>query len=86
MKSEEYFTAEDARVVSNEVCAKQQKEKLDWIYKLITKACYHGKHFVTFSNTSIEEATRKFLEDKGFKVSHFSGDQLEPAEYTTISW
>lgn len=83
---ETYFTAEDARRVSEEVAKNKTSEQLDWIYKLINNARFDGKRSVTFSNKTLLVSTKEFLERKGFKVTHFYGDQRDPADDTTISW
>ena len=81
-----YFSAEDARRVSEEISKNKTNEQLDWIYKLINDARFDGKRSVTFSNKKLFESTKNFLEGKGFKVTHFYGDQRDPADDTTISW
>ena len=81
-----YFSAEDARRVSNEISTGQMHEQLDWIYKLINEARFDGKREVTFSNKTLFESTKDFLKSKGFKISYFYGDQRDPADDTTISW
>ena len=43
---ERYFSAEDARRVSNEISTGQMHEQLDWIYKLINEARFDGKREV----------------------------------------
>lgn len=83
---QKYFTAEEARQVSNEISTGQMHEQLDWIYKLINEARFDGKREVTFSNKTLFESTKDFLKSKGFKISHFSGTQWDPADDTTISW
>ena len=81
-----YFSAKDARRVSEEVSKNKTNEQLDWIYKLINDARFEGKRSITFSNKKLFESTKDFLEGKGFKVTHFYGDQRDPADDTTISW
>ena len=83
---DKYFSAEDARKVSDEVIKGKVESELDWIYKLINEARFEGKRAITFSNKSIFGSTKEFLESKGFKVTHFYGDQRDPADDTTISW
>lgn len=68
-----YFSAEDARRVSNEISTGQMHEQLDWIYKLINEARFDGKREVTFSNKTLFETTKDFLKSKGFKISYFFG-------------
>jgi hypothetical protein len=83
---QKYFTAKEAREVSGQVNSNLMKDELDWIYGLINEARFIGKYEVTFSNKTLMKATSEFLKTKGFKISHFSGDQREPADDTTISW
>jgi hypothetical protein len=83
---EKYFSANEAREVSNEIANHLMNEELDWIYGLINKARFDGKYEVTFSNKTLRKSTKEFLTSKGFKISHFYGDQRDPADDTTISW
>lgn len=83
---DKYFSAEDARRVSDEVRKNKTNEQLDWIYKLINDARFNGKRSITFSNKTLYESTTEFLKNKGFKITHFYGDQRDPADDTTISW
>ena len=83
---QKYFTADEARQVSDEISFNKTKEELDWIYKLINDARFDGKRSITFSNKSLMKSTKIFLENKGFKISYFYGDQRDPADDTTISW
>ena len=62
------------------------KDELDWIYGLINEARFDGKHEITFSNKTLMMSTSEFLKLKGFKISHYSGCQWDPADDTTISW
>ena len=86
MDNQNYFTAEEAREVSDSVNSKMFEDELNWIYKLIDDARFKGLHAVTFSNQTLMSATIKFLKAKGFKISHFSGTQWDPADDTTITW
>lgn len=83
---QKYFTADEARQVSDEINSERMKEELDWIYNLINEARFEGKHEVTFSNKTLMKSTTEFLKGKGFKISYFYGDQRDPADDTTISW
>jgi len=83
---QKYFTAKEAREVSNEIASNKMNEELDWIYSLINKARFEGKHEVMFSNKSLMKSTKEFLKAKGFNISHFTGCQWDPADDTTISW
>jgi len=85
-EKQKYFTAEEARQVSDEVNSESMKRELDWIYNLINNARFDGKHSITFSNKTLMLSVIKFLKSKGFEISHFSGSQWEPADDTTISW
>ena len=83
---EKYFTAKEAREVSDAINSESMKHELDWIYELINNARFKGEHEVTFSNKTLMKATTEFLKGKGFKISYFYGDQRDPADDTTISW
>lgn len=83
---QKYFTAEEAREVSDEINSGRMKEELNWIYNLINEARFEGEHSITFSNKTLMKATSEFIKSKGFKISHFSGTQWDPADDTTISW
>lgn len=83
---QKYFTAEEARQVSNEINSENMNRELDWIYDLINNARFEGEHSITFSNKTLMKATSEFIKAKGFKISHFSGTQWDPADDTTISW
>jgi hypothetical protein len=83
---QKYFTAEEARQVSDEVNSESMKHELDWIYNLINEARFNGDHSITFSNKTLMKATSEFIKAKGFKISYFSGTQWDPADDTTISW
>ena len=83
---QKYFTAEDARLVSDEINSENMKKELNLIYDLINNARFEGKHSITFSNKTLMKATSEFIKSKGFKISHFSGTQWDPADDTTISW
>mgnify|MGYP007012483038 CR=1 FL=1 len=83
---QKYFTATEAREVSNEISSNQMTEELDWIYKLINEARFNGKYEITFSYKTLRKSTKEFLKSKGFKISYFFGDQRDPADDTTISW
>ena len=81
-----YFSAEDARKVSAEVSNQLRNRELDEIYKKIDSARFNGKTSVTFVNKKFMDDTVNFLKNKGFKVTHWYGDQRDPANDTTISW
>lgn len=83
---QKYFSASEAREVSNEIANNLMNEELDWIYELINEARFDGKREVTFSNKTLRKSTKEFLISKGFKISYFYGDQRDPADDTTISW
>lgn len=83
---QKYFTAKEAREVSDEINSGRMKDELDWIYGLINEARFEGKHEITFSNKTLMKSTAEFLKAKGFKISYFFGDQRDPADDTTISW
>ena len=83
---QKYFTAEDARQVSDEINSENMKKELNWIYDLINNARFEGEHSITFSNKTLMKSTSEFIKAKGFKISHFSGTQWDPADDTTISW
>lgn len=86
MNDKKYFSAEEAREISDAINSDKLKDELDWIYNKIDVARFEGKHEITFSNKTLMKATNEFLKAKGFKISHFSGTQWDPADDTTISW
>lgn len=81
-----YFSAEDARRISNEISTGQMHQQLDWVYNKINEARFNGKRSITFSNKTLFESTIDFLKSKGFKIEYFFGDQRDPANDTTIYW
>lgn len=81
-----YFSAEEARKVSEEISNGNMYKQLDWIYSLINDARFDGECKITISNKTLYNSTKEFLKSKGFKISHFSGTQWDPADVTTISW
>lgn len=83
---QKYFTAEEARQVSDEINSENMKKELNWVYDLINNARFEGEHSITFSNKTLMKSTSEFIKAKGFKISHFSGTQWDPADDTTISW
>jgi hypothetical protein len=83
---QDYFTAEEARKVSEEISNGNMHKELDWIYGLINDARFDGKREITVSNKTLYNSTKEFLKSKGFKISYFYGDQRDPANDTTISW
>ena len=85
-EEQKYFTAKEARDVSDEIRNGQMIEELDEIYGMINDARFDGKTAIKFSNKTLRKSTKEFLESKGFKVSHFVGTQWDPANDTTISW
>lgn len=86
MNDKKYFSAEEAREISDAINSDKLKDELDWIYNKIDVARFEGKHEITFSNKTLMKATSEFIKSKGFKISHFSGTQWDPADDTTISW
>lgn len=86
MNDKKYFSAEEAREISDAINSDKLKDELDWIYNKIDVARFNGEHSITFSNKTLMKATNEFLKAKGFKISHFSGTQWDPADDTTISW
>ena len=82
---QKYFTAQEAREVSNEILNGQMNEELDEIYRKINDARFEGKTSITL-NKFIDKLTKEFLERKGFTVKMFSGTQWDPCNDTTISW
>lgn len=86
MNDQKYFSAEEAREISDAINSDKLKDELDWIYNKIDVARFEGKHEITFSNKTLMKATKEFLISKGFKISYFTGCQWDPADDTTISW
>ena len=86
MNDKKYFSAKEAREISDTINSDKLKDELDWIYDLINEARFEGKHEITFSNKSLMEATKEFLKSKGFNIKYFYGAQWDPVDDTTISW
>lgn len=84
--NKKYFTAEEARKFSDDICSGRMNDELNWVYKAIDKARCEGRYEVTFYNKSLMKSTLEFLESKGFKISYFTGCQRDPANDITISW
>ena len=57
-EEQKYFTAQEAREVSNEIVSNKMNDELDWIYDLINEARFKGKYEITFSNTSLMKVSR----------------------------
>ena len=81
-----YFSAEDARKISDETRKQLQNRELDEIYEKINEARWIGETSVKFIDRKFMDRTVLFLKEKGFKVDHFTGCQWDPANDTTISW
>lgn len=82
---EKYFTAKDARKVSMEIRNNELNKELDEIYKLINNTRFNGKYVITL-NKVIDKEIQNFLENKGFNVKTFIGNQWDPCGETKISW
>ena len=82
---EKYFTAQDAKKVSMEMRNNKLNEELDEIYKLINDTRFNGKYIITL-NKVIDKEIQIFLENKGFDVKTFAGNQWDPSGETKISW
>ena len=83
---QKYFTAQDARKVSDEINQQLQNNELDEIYKEINDARWRGDISAITLNRFIDKYTEEFLRNKGFTVKRFSGTQWDPCNDTTISW
>lgn len=81
-----YFSASEARNMTNSVINGVMTKELENIYGEITKAIQEGRNSIKYSNVTFSKVTIEFLKNKGFKVEHFSGVQWDPADDTTISW
>ncbi len=80
-----YFTAQEARMVANEIQNGQMNKELDEIYAKINEARFKGNTSITL-NYFIMKSTEEFLKNKGFTIKVFHGCQWDPATDTTISW
>ena len=80
-----YFTAEEAKRVSNEVSKEQMNAELDEVYDKINEARFKGNTSVVIGKF-FKKSTVEFLKGKGFTVKEWSGSQWDPATDTTISW
>ena len=83
---DKYFSAKDARKVSEELRESKIRDELDFIYDNINEARFKGLNNVTIYDKSFSKATTEFLKSKGFKVEYFYGCQWDPANDTIISW
>lgn len=83
---QKYFTAQEAREVSEEVSSQIMKDELNWVYEKINNARFNGDTSVTFCNKDLMKSTKEFLKNKGFTVGRFLGNQWDPANDTIISW
>ena len=86
MNNEKYFTAEEARKVSDIILSDAIKKELDYIYKKIDIARHNGKRSISLFNESFCERTKEFLKEKGFNVNQYYGDQRDPYLEIIISW
>lgn len=77
-----YFTAKDARKVSDEVSSSRITAEIDEVYKLINDARWEGENKVTLLKKKLMDSTIKFLEEKGFKVKI----ECVQTYNTIISW
>ena len=77
-----YFTANDARKVSDEISKSKLHSELSEVYHLINDARWEGENKVSLIKKKLMDSTIKFLEEKGFKV------KIEYAQTynTIISW
>ena len=80
-----YFTAEEAKRVSNDVSKEQMNAELDEVYDKINEGLFKGKSSVVIGKF-FKKSTVEFLKEKGFAVKEWSGSQWDPANDTTISW
>lgn len=85
-KEDNYFSAKDARQISDAVNKQLQNHELDEIYKEINDARWRGDISVKFIDRKFMDKTVLFLKERGFKVDYFNGSQWDPANDTTISW
>ena len=81
-----FFTAKEAKERSTAISSGRLEQELEHIYEKINEAIGFGKTEVIFYNKSISSQAKEFLLNKGFKVSWFGGNQLDPCNDTTISW
>ncbi len=86
MDNEKYFTAEEARKVSDNILSDTIKKELDYIYNKIDIARNNGQRSISFFDESFCERTKEFLKEKGFNVNQYYGDQRDPYLEITISW
>lgn len=81
-----FFDANTAKERSVNIQSGMLQNELEYIYKKINNSINKGERECTFSDENFSSQAEDFLKDKGFKVSHFYGDQRDPCNETTISW
>ena len=84
--TEKYFTAEEAKVRSTTINNNKLDQEIDFIYEKIQNAVEQGESNVVLYNKKISKEAKKFLFNKGFKVSWWGGSQRDPCNDTKISW
>ena len=82
---DKFFTAEEARMISEEVSSDQMNKELEEIYKYINEARFKGCTTITLGKF-YRNSTVAYLRAKGFKVEEWSGTQWDPCTDTKISW
>lgn len=65
---QKYFTAEEARIVSDEQRKSIITKEIDSIYKEIDKARWDGDRCIYLKDTCLQDETMVFLKNKGFKI------------------
>lgn len=63
-----YFSASEARNMTNSVINGVMTKELEHIYGEITKAIRDGRKFIKYSNVTFSEETIEFLKSKGFTI------------------
>ena len=78
-----YFSAEEARKLSDSINNDNATKQLNTIFNLIKTGCNKGENDVIY-NGSMMKSVKKHLENLGYTLKHFS-DQRD-GTYSNISW
>jgi hypothetical protein len=77
------MTADEARTIATE--SKAVQLQMTTLIEKINKACAGGQFAIRMSG-QLRRGVIDELKRLGYVVEHYSGDQREPANTTTLSW
>lgn len=86
--NDEFYCAQYARAMAEEIKNGKLKDELTEIYKHITKAVENGEFQVRldYYNKHNPKYAIDVLKSKGYNVEIWTGDQRDPAYDVIISW